>query len=420
MKTAIHVSVKATVAVFMSVVLVLATCAVIPTLSWAASKPAKVKISSVKSKSVGKMTVKVKKAKRAKGYQYKIGTNKKVTKNTYTYTTSAKSVTYSGLTKGIKYYVKVRAYSKSGSSKKWGKWSSVKSVKIKGGATPASQTTSTKTVAGVSVDSPYAKFYSSSATELKEGIQVDYSMSKYGYVGIKGTKGEGKYAGNKLKVQIKKSSTYSYDLKNNGDACFYPLNMGDGTYKVQVYRNTSGNSYSDRGSASFSAKMMNAYQPYMHNNWYVDYDSGSSCVKKAASLCSGKKGDTAYVSAIYAYLTKTIKYDYNKAKNVKSGYTPNPDSTLSSKKGICFDYASLAAAMMRSKGIPCRVITGYVSGDVYHAWNMIYLKNQGWITSEIKAQNNQWGRIDVTFAATGADATFIGNGKNYSTPRYIY
>lgn len=103
-----------------------------------------------------------------------------------------------------------------------------------------------------------------------------------------------------------------------------------------------------------------------------------------------------------------------------TGYVPDPDQTLSSGKGICFDYASLAAAMLRSQGIPAKVITGYVSGGaVYHAWNMIYLKESGWITVEIKAPANEWERIDLTFAANGADETTIGDGTDY-VDRYVY
>ena len=77
--------------------------------------------------------------------------------------------------------------------------------------------------------------------------------------------------------------------------------------------------------------------------------------------------------------------------------------TLASGTGICFDYASLGAAMLRSLGIPCQVITGYVSpDDVYHAWNMVYIDGE-WISVEISIKPNSWTRVDLTFAASGAD-----------------
>ena len=92
------------------------------------------------------------------------------------------------------------------------------------------------------------------------------------------------------------------------------------------------------------------------------------------------------------------------------------DETLSTKKGICYDYAALAAAMLRSQGIPTKLITGYVSrggSELYPAWNMIWLEASGWLTVEIRAPRHAWQRIDLTFAAAGQSA-FVGDGKGLS------
>ena len=103
---------------------------------------------------------------------------------------------------------------------------------------------------------------------------------------------------------------------------------------------------------------------------------------------------------------------------MKSGYLPDPDSTLESKTGICFDYASLAAAMLRSQEIPCKLITGYVD-EIYHAWNMIYFEEYGWITVEISAPSQAWTRVDITFASTGVATEDLLNDALY-TVRYVY
>ena len=92
---------------------------------------------------------------------------------------------------------------------------------------------------------------------------------------------------------------------------------------------------------------------------------------------------------------------------------------MATGKGICFDYASLAAAMLRSQGIPAKVIFGYVSpNDLYHAWNVFYTKKTGWVSVEFKVDKNTWNRLDLTFAANGADNDFIGDGSNYSDVYY--
>ena len=96
-------------------------------------------------------------------------------------------------------------------------------------------------------------------------------------------------------------------------------------------------------------------------------------------------------------------------------YQPDPDETMKTGKGICFDYAALAAAMLRSQGIPTKLIFGYVSpDDLYHAWNMFYTDETGWVTAEFKVDSKNWTRLDLTFAANGSDAKFIGDGSNYS------
>ena len=101
-----------------------------------------------------------------------------------------------------------------------------------------------------------------------------------------------------------------------------------------------------------------------------------------------------------------------------TGYVPNPDDTLATGTGVCFDYASLGAAMLRSVGLPTKIITGYVTpGDLYHAWIMVYIDGS-WHTGEFSVDSNSWSRVDLTFAASGS-TEFTGDGTSY-TDRYVY
>lgn len=119
-------------------------------------------------------------------------------------------------------------------------------------------------------------------------------------------------------------------------------------------------------------------------------------------------------------MVDNVSYDNDKASKLKqaTGYVPNPDKTLTSKKGICFDYASLGAAMLRSVGIPTKIVTGYVSPDqIYHAWIMVYIDGT-WKNAQFSVDKNTWSRVDLTFAADG-DNKDVGDGKEY-TDRYVY
>jgi len=80
----------------------------------------------------------------------------------------------------------------------------------------------------------------------------------------------------------------------------------------------------------------------------------------------------------------------------------------------------LAAAMLRSRGIPAKMVFGYVSPDgLYHAWNMFYSRKDGWVTADFRINPDDWTRMDLTFSAGGEDASFIGDGNNY-TDLYYY
>lgn len=94
------------------------------------TKPAKVKIKSVKNLKGRKIKLSLKKVKGAVGYQVKIADNKKF--NGYWNKNIKKtSYTFKKLDKNTRYYFKVRAYVKNGRKKLYGAWSKAKNVKVK-------------------------------------------------------------------------------------------------------------------------------------------------------------------------------------------------------------------------------------------------------------------------------------------------
>ena len=188
-----------------------------------------------------------------------------------------------------------------------------------------------------------------------------------------------------------------------------------GAYKYRVV-----GKYAELYRCEADVVIADEFDPFLRPNQYTDYDQKSDVVSKAAELAGESADAEDYIRRVYEFVCSNITYDYDKAESVQSGYLPDPDSTLETKKGICFDYAALAAAMMRSQGIPCQVITGYVGAEeLYHAWNRFYLKNKGWLTVEIQADGERWKRVDITAAAAGSSAEDLENDQQYTT-RYIY
>ena len=92
-------------------------------------KPGKAGITSLKKKGTTAAVVKIKKAKNATAYKIQYSTNSKFKKAK---SKATKKTTYklTKLKRGKTYYVRVCGYKKNGKSKSFGKWSTVKKVKI--------------------------------------------------------------------------------------------------------------------------------------------------------------------------------------------------------------------------------------------------------------------------------------------------
>ena len=248
--------------------------------------------------------------------------------------------------------------------------------------------------------------------KAEDEVVFDAGHSEQGYAGVSAI------SSRRLKLRVLKKDSgeyYDYDLFNDGKVCFYPLQMGNGEYTLTVYRNIEDNKYAALSYVDVDVTLTDEFQPYLHASIYVDYDSTSDCVKKAQELARSASTAPQVIKNVYDFICRTVTYDRKKVKDLPTGYLPDPDETMNTGKGICFDYASLAAAMLRSQGIPCKLIMGNVSpNDVYHAWNMFYTEETGWITVKFEVKENNWTRLDLTFSANGEDADFIGDGENYT------
>ena len=249
---------------------------------------------------------------------------------------------------------------------------------------------------------------------------IDASNTKDGYVMVKYT-GQAK---SRLKVRItgQSNTAYVYDLNRNGNYEVFPLSDGEGKYTIGVYENTTGNKYALAYSTTVTVVLTDSFAPFLRPNQYVNFNADSETVKKAAELVKEKKESLEKITAIYEYVVTNFTYDKEKAKTVQSGYLPNVDEILKKQTGICFDYAAVMTAMLRSQGIPTKLVVGY-AGDVYHAWITTYIPEKGWVEGLIYFDGTTWKLMDPTFASSAKQSAsimeYIGNGANY-TAKYLY
>jgi len=207
------------------------------------------------------------------------------------------------------------------------------------------------------------------------GVTIDASHTDQGYVMIQCEASE-----KRLKARIATSAqTYYYDLPGGEGYSVFPLQMGDGPYTVRVMEQVEDDLYALRYGVEITVTLADETLPFLYPNQYVWYDANSTTVQKARELAGGMTDQTEIANAFYKFVVKHMRYDNELAKTVERGYLPSADASLASGKGICFDYAALLAVMLRSEGIPTRVMIGNVTPEnIYHAWNNVFLDGK-WV-----------------------------------------
>ena len=170
-----------------------------------------------------------------------------------------------------------------------------------------------------------------------------------------------------------------------------------------------------------AAAVTDEFRPYLYPNQYVWYTADSRVFALGRELSDRSADDIAYVQNVYEYVTENIVYDRELAANVPVDYLPDVDRTIETGKGICLDYASLMTALLRSQGIPAKLVVGW-SGTQYHAWISVYLKETGWVDGAFFFDGVNWSRLDPTIAAGNRGTTvkdYVNNSSNY-IERFFY
>ncbi len=251
-----------------------------------------------------------------------------------------------------------------------------------------------------------------------ETIIVDASHTEAGYIMVR-------YLGSNDKVKLRitgpNEAEYIYLLSGSGGYETFPFSCGSGSYQVQILEHADQDMYAVAYSTDLSVSIQDEFSPFLYPNQYVNFTETSLTVSKGSELAKNSYSDLEVIEQIYHYVTEEISYDQEKAENVSYGYLPIVDETLQSKKGICFDYAALMSAMLRSQGIPTKLEVGY-SGEAYHAWISTYIKEAGWVDNIIQFDGKSWTLMDPTLAASNSASSvkkYIGDGSNYIV-KYSY
>ena len=254
---------------------------------------------------------------------------------------------------------------------------------------------------------------------IEEGaFTLDISDTSKGYT-------VASYDGEMEKVNIQltgpDSIVYKYFVTEEDGETVLPLTGGDGTYVLEVYENIADDQYSVLLNDSFEVSLESEFLPFLYPNQYVKFTEDSEAIKLAEELAKTAADDLAVVQNVFGYVTENIVYDYDKAENVPYGYLPDIDETLKTKTGICFDYAALMSAMLRSRGIPAKLDIGYTNDGLYHAWISTYLQDKGWVDNIIEFDGKSWQLMDPTMTAasdTEAEKKQVMKNSEYYMVQY--
>lgn len=211
---------------------------------------------------------------------------------------------------------------------------------------------------------------------------------------------------NDFKLMISKDGvSYTYTLYNK-DA--FPLQMGNGSYKINILEKVSGKKYRIIEAEDINLNLDNDIDVFLQSTQIVNWNNNMKAIRKAEELTKNKKTDLDKVKAVYNYIIDNVSYDKIKAKNIKPGYIPSINEIYQDKTGICYDYAALLAAMLRGINVPTKLVMGHKS-DIksYHAWNQVYI-----------SESKKWITIDTTYnAGARTDNDMCMKSKDYTVEK---
>ena len=220
---------------------------------------------------------------------------------------------------------------------------------------------------------------------------------------------EGETKKEKIKLLVKKDTTSTWldvDIKNGKFQENIWFTQGTGSYSISVMVHEQDRKYSYGPTLSIENKV--EVNKYLSPTKHVESDD-EEIIKLAREITNVNNTELENAKSICQWVTENIIYDYDKySKHQNNNYDNNYGAvyTYKTKKGVCYDYATLTAALARSVGIQTKVVKGEGSLGSFkglHAWNEMYITEKG-----------QWIPVDTTFGATtGID--FFDNVEFYTS-----
>ncbi len=154
-------------------------------------------------------------------------------------------------------------------------------------------------------------------------------------------------------------------------------------------------------------------------NWYQGLPARSN--PRTRELAEQlRRGVTTEQQFIDAVMRRFNRQDYYYTLEPPAlGANPVDEFLFETRRGFCEHYASAFAVMMRSVGIPARIVLGYQGGELNplgnymivrqsdaHAWTEVWLEGRGWVrvdpTAAVAPERIESGMSGARFDGSGA------------------
>jgi hypothetical protein len=175
-----------------------------------------------------------------------------------------------------------------------------------------------------------------------------------------------------VKILIKKDNEkYYYNIQKKSAEINLPLQMGNGNYTIKVYVK-KGDNYTCTKEKTINLNLANENTVYLNSIQLIDFEK-EGFIENISEIFDDTLERNEKIEEIYEYIKNKYRYDRRKFRKLSNNYIPDPLEILDTNRGICYDFSSLFAAILRSENIECKLVMGYTENtDVFHAWNEVY------------------------------------------------
>jgi len=155
---------------------------------------------------------------------------------------------------------------------------------------------------------------------------------------------------------------------------------------------------------------------YTIDDLFIDSDSPE--IKNTAERLVGNETDPVKIAEIlYNFVIKRLRYDYSRAekKDYKFLYA---SEILKRGRGVCADYAILYTALLRSAGIPSRLVAGIPVYSILYEKDKEINMGHAWV--EVKIPGYGWMPVDITLEDGFLSPNYYMNIASEKGSGYLY